>query len=118
MSKTIVNLMPYMIELATEEILNQYSNHYHRKLLTSPRFQQKLQTYVLSRIPGHYAVVEEDEVEQLCSVSMGCSDEHRQQIESLIHQGIQTLLSLQAEIDMPPVVEEHYSPARPSSWFG
>ncbi|MBE9178007.1 hypothetical protein IQ268_05335 [Oculatella sp. LEGE 06141] len=114
MPKTIVNLTLPVVNAEIEEILHSYSSH--PASFSVPNLRQKLLSYVLCRIPGIYTVLDEAE---LLSVNVGTlchAAEQRQQIDSLIHQGIQELMNAESQWS-----DRHTPPdsnMAPSSWFG
>lgn len=90
MSKTNVNLTISVVEAEVENLLRGYPYHPYQQAFAAPSLRQKLVAYVLSRIPNLYAVVEEQEFST--EVPLHCPPEQRQQVETLIHRGIQYLL--------------------------
>lgn len=118
MSKTIVNLTIPMVVSKLEGILDTYPYHPYHQAFSIPELRQKLLSYVMSRIPGQYTVVEESEVPIENLRSLCCSLEQQQQIEQLIHQGIRKIFQEDSDwIDrhIPQDVNPSFAP---SNWFG
>lgn len=119
MSKIIVNLITPVVVNEAEIILNAYPQAFYRKAFTASDLRQKLITYVLTRIPSNYTVVEEAD-EMILNAKPPCSSEQRQHIKMLINQGIQHILhepGEESQIDQP-LRESASTPAMPSTWFG
>lgn len=118
MAKTIVNLaMPAVIE-ETEDILGTYPHHPYQQAFSIPDMRQRLISYVLTRMPGVYTVVEDAEECLINHKSLCGALEHREEIQNLIHQGIQRILKEnQGWIDRH-IPEELDSELTPSNWFG
>jgi hypothetical protein len=119
MSKTIVNLTISVVNAEAEEVLESYPHHPYQQAFSAPDLRHRLISYVLSRTPGMYVVVEESQEQKINSQSYNCcSDTQRSQIEALIHQGIQQIL-----LDDPNWVANHIPQEAnpgftPSTWFG
>jgi hypothetical protein len=91
MSNTIVNLTISVVEAEAENVLRHYPAYPYQQAFSTPVLRQKLIAYVLSRLPSLYAALEEQE--DLVAEHLHCPPEQQQQIETLIHRGIQYLLS-------------------------
>ncbi len=90
MSKTNVNLTISVIEAEAESLLRSYPDYPYQRAFAMPKLRQKLVAYVLIRVPNFYAVSEEQEFST--EEPLYCPPEQRQQVETLIHCGIQRLL--------------------------
>jgi hypothetical protein len=119
MSKTIVNLAISVVNAEAEEVLESYPHHPYQQAFSAPDLRHKLISYVLSRIPSIYIVVEENQEQEINSQSRYCcSNNQRDQIEALIHQGIQQIL-LDDHDWLANHIPQDANPAfTPSTWFG
>jgi hypothetical protein len=119
MSRKIVNLVTPVVLDETKNVLNEYPKASCRSAFALPELHHKLIAYVLTRTPGIYAVVEEAEESVFNDKPVYCSVEHRQQIKTLICEGIEHILpesnSLHQSVSRD---EELTSPTNLSSWFG
>lgn len=91
MSRSNVNLAISVVETEAENLLHSYPYYPYQQVFAAPNLRQKLIAYVLSRIPHLYAVIEAQEFST--DELLHCPSEQRQQIEALIHCGIQFLLT-------------------------
>jgi hypothetical protein len=119
MTKAIVNLSLPLVIQQTEAVLETYPHHPYQQAFSIPDVRQKLICYVLSRMPGLYTVVEETE-RQFVNPSSMCSTlgQRNCQIETLIRQGIQSILSENLDWIDRHIPEEAESRQMPSNWFG
>ncbi len=146
MTKMIVNLT---LSIATETIdtlLQTYPQTPHRELFADPDLYQSLLTYVLSRIPNHYMVIEQSNhnvhhkgrkihngyhtqlrVEnQPASADQPADDAAlpppptlvQEDLANIIHQGIHDLLAQHPERLHRPYPCRDAVVLRPSYWFG
>lgn len=127
MSKTIINLSLSMVSEELDKILDSELFTLYTQALPESELRHKLITYVLSRIPGKYAVLEEAEAHHLNPAQLDWASEQRQHIRALIQQGIEQVI-----VQMKESVEADDSPSRqfvsdsvesernlmPSNWFG
>lgn len=90
MSKTNVNLTISVVEAEAENLLRSYPYFPYQQAFAAASLRQKLVAYVLSRIPNLYEVIEEQKFPT--EEPLHCPPEQRQQVETLIHRGIQYLL--------------------------
>ncbi|UBF27162.1 hypothetical protein K9N68_04130 [Kovacikia minuta CCNUW1] len=60
MTRTIVNLVTPVVMRETEEVLSTYSDHPYQQAFANPDLRQELIAYVLSRAPGSYVVLDEN----------------------------------------------------------
>lgn len=118
MSKTIINLtLPVVIE-ETEDILDSYPYHPYQQAFSIPDMRKKLVSYVLCRVPGVYAVVEEADRASIDPKSLCNSLEQRIRIENLIRQGIEQIVQENMDWIDRHVPHQTNSAFAPSSWFG
>jgi Late competence development protein ComFB len=121
MSKTTVHLTISLVETEAETVLHRYPYYPYQQAFSAPSLRQRLVAYVLSRLPSLYSVVEEQEA--LMQESLHCPPEQRSQVETLIHRGIQYLLSGSVRQVVPESTEtyedlEEMNVGFPSShWF-
>jgi hypothetical protein len=89
MSKTTVDLTISVVEAEADTLLRSYPFYPYQRAFSAPSLRQKLIAYVLCRVPGLYALIEQQAVdrEALC-----CPPAQQQQVETLLHRGIQCLL--------------------------
>lgn len=119
MTKAIVNLSLPLVMQEAEAVLETYPHHPYRQAFSIPDMRQKLICYVLSRMPGLYTVVEETERSLMNTTSMCSSlDDRKCQIETLIRQGIPSILNEHLDWIDRHIPEETESRQMPSSWFG
>ncbi|HEY9644744.1 MAG TPA: late competence development ComFB family protein [Chroococcidiopsis sp.] len=114
MSKTIINVAMVLVDKATDEILKTYPEHPHQQAFASAELRQRLAAYVLSRIPGLYVVTEES-MPVVDPESFPLSKDQQEDIERLIHQGIQHVLR-DDEFSFPEISVDIVM--SPSQWFG
>jgi hypothetical protein len=116
MTKTIVNLTVPVVVSEIETILETYSHHPYQHIFAHPDRREELVAYVLNRVHNTYTICDEDILQQEESLPRFCSLQEQEQIDALIHQGIQDLLRQHlAEWETP---EETDSSPAPSHWFG
>jgi hypothetical protein len=117
MSQAIVNLTLPIVNEKIDDILVSYPLDPHRIAFRNPELRQKLASYVLSRLSVVYVTM--DNAEAVCLTSpVGCysSDQH-EQINRLIHRGIDSLIRCQHR--QSHFASEAVDPAlTPSNWFG
>ncbi len=118
MTKTIVNLALPMIVEAVEDVLDTYAYHPYQQAFSIPDLRQKLISYVLTRIPGLYAVIEDTATCTPDPSSLGFSVESCKEIKPLIHQGIQQIVEENAEWVDHHIPQEVSPELTPSTWFG
>jgi hypothetical protein len=97
--KTTVNLTIAVVEAEVDTLLRSYPYYPYQRAFSAPSLRQKLIAYVLSRVPSLYAVIEaqvgaEDGLhgDGLHGDGLHCPPEQQQQVETVIHRGIQVLL--------------------------
>lgn len=129
MPQTIVNFALPIVAERIDEILAGYPFYPHQQAFSASERRQKLAAYVLSRIPGYYVTMDQAAACSLESPRNCYTAEQHQQIERLIHQGIEHLLT-QAETWEPYsddylLTDSSSQPSAkadatmaPSSWFG
>lgn len=118
MAKTIVNLVSMIVNQEAEGILNTYPYHPYQHAFSSPDMRQRLISYVLSRTPGLYAVVEDENSQTLSHETSCCPTVQRHQIAALIHQGIRKLIEEKPQWAHHRVPEATQAKFAPSNWFG
>jgi hypothetical protein len=113
-----------------EAVIATYPAHSDQQAFLNPMRRQRLIAYVLSRIPGHYAVIDDAVVSDgagdagipaIDTTHLYTSTGEKLQISSLIHHGIE--LILQEDSDRlkhcsPDASPETSARCGASSWFG
>jgi hypothetical protein len=117
MSKTIVNLSVSAVNSEVTQILAGYPQEPHQHLFADPGLRKKLIVHVLSRMPGLYAVIQEEEDLPTSADYPLLAEAEQQQIEQLIHEGIQQLVGESAP-EATHSDEETLPESSPSHWFG
>ncbi|HSM83379.1 MAG TPA: hypothetical protein VLS96_16960 [Nodosilinea sp.] len=118
MTQTIVNLTLPIVTDKIDDILAAYPLYEYRQVFAVPELRQKLTAYVLARLPVVYVTMDSSTASGLEASSDCYSCDQHDQINQLIHQGIQALLG------RPEIFRHRYSTERveaepvPSSWFG
>jgi hypothetical protein len=117
MSKTIVNLSIAAVNSEVTQILADYPQEPYQQLFADQALRQKLIVHVLSRMPGLYAVIQEEEDLPTSADCPLLAEADQQQIEQLIHEGIQHLTQ---EYSPEAVASSDETPPEnsPSHWFG
>lgn len=118
MSQTIVNLALSMVTEKINLLLQTYPWYPHQQAFVSPELRQKLTAYVLSRMPGLYVSMDQLSACSLESPVNCYSEEQHHEIDQLIHQGIEQLLSRALQYNHPFLTERSETLFAPSSWFG
>lgn len=118
MTRTIVNLALSVVIREIEDVLDLYPYHPYQQAVSIPELRQRLISYVLSRIPGHYAVVDDGLELAIDTTSLYTSTGERLQIESLIHQGIERILQEDSDWIDRHIPNEVSSGCAASNWFG
>ncbi|MGA7936771.1 MAG: hypothetical protein WCA35_24660 [Kovacikia sp.] len=119
MTRTIVNLLTSVIAREAEEVLSTYSNHPYQQAFSIPDIRQELIAYVLSRAPGSYAVLDENnqlQLEDFPALQPSFSD--KQAIRAWIHQGIHQIFDRYSESITKHIPEADDPRLEPSHWFG
>jgi hypothetical protein len=118
MPQTIVNLtLPVVLE-KINQILITYPQRPYQERFAAPELRQKLTAYVLSRLPVVYVTMEDIQACTLDSPSSCYSHGQHEQIEQLIHQGIDSLMvhhSALGQLTGNPISQ---AAGVPSNWFG
>ncbi|MBD2435849.1 hypothetical protein [Nostoc sp. FACHB-110] len=121
MTRTLVNITIPVVIKKLENILETYPHHPYHEALANPDVRQTLIAYILSRIPNQYITLDEEaKPDLLCSDSLCRSLEStsRIDIESIIHKGIEKVVSEQVE-NIHRYIPEVVDPATVAShWFG
>lgn len=111
MTHRLINLASPVVSERIDHRLAEDPGLLHQQALSGFDLRQKLETYVLSRLPSRYISLE---AHQTCSLgSSHCySDQQLRHIDCLVEQGITSLTNRWCQ---SPTLQEHYAP---SSWFG
>lgn len=119
MTKTIVNLATSIVVQEAEAILETYPYRPYQQAFAEPELKRRLTTYVLSRVPGVYVVINQADIAPHPVETLPVSLEQQEQIEILIHQGIQKILA-EAGADQNAAIDQNSEEAlgMPSNWFG
>ncbi|HEY9622326.1 MAG TPA: hypothetical protein V6C78_18355 [Crinalium sp.] len=118
MSKTIVNLALSIVLDKIETILETYPSHPYQQAFSIPDLRQKLVSYVLSRIPCHYTVIDDLGTAEVDLKNLYCSTEEDMHIETIIRQGIEHILQEDSDWVDHHIPEETDASFAPSTWFG
>ncbi len=138
MTKMIVNLTLSIATETIDNLLQTYPQSPHRELFTDPDLYQALLTYVLSRIPNHYMVIEQanhnghqvqlrlQHPSEFASIQPSDSEVAlptppslvQEDLAEIIHQGIRDLLAQHPERLHRPYPCRDMAVLRPSYWFG
>ncbi|HEY9762030.1 MAG TPA: hypothetical protein V6D07_05865 [Trichocoleus sp.] len=118
MSQTIVNLALPVVTEKINTILQTYPWYSHQQAFISPDLRQKLTAYVLSRMPGLYVSMDNSSACSLESPVNCYSQEQHREIDQLIHQGIEHLLSHALQQNYQTQSGRTETLFTPSSWFG
>lgn len=118
MPQTIVNLtLPIVVE-KIDEILDAYPFYPHQQAFATPDLRQKLTAYVMSRMPVVYVTMDDTRACFLESPAGCYSYDQQEQVNRLIRQGIETLLSGDYDWRQRHLTEQPEATLAPSSWFG
>lgn len=118
MTQTIVNLTLPIVTSKIDDILAAYPLYEYRQIFAVPDLRQKLTAYVLARLPVVYVTMDSGTACDVGSTDHCYSADQQDQINRLIHQGIDALLG------RPEIWKRSQSAGRveaesiPSSWFG
>ena len=118
MTQTIVNLTLPVVTEKINQLLKTYPRQPYQELFNSPDLRQKLTAYVLSRLPVVYVTMDNTQACQL-NDSVECySHEQNEQIERLIHQGIDTFIAHRHSLKRRQNSPLTAAATAPSDWFG
>jgi hypothetical protein len=118
MSQTIVNLTLPIVTSKIDDILAAYPLYEYRQVFAVPELRQKLTAYVLARLPVVYVTMDSGAACGLESTGNCYSSDQHDQINRLIHQGIDALLGRPEVWQRRPTPELVDAEPVPSSWFG
>ncbi|MDX2217092.1 MAG: hypothetical protein SFY66_27745 [Oculatellaceae cyanobacterium bins.114] len=118
MTKTIVNLALSVVIKEIEDALDSYPYHPYQQTFSVPEMRQRLISYVLSRVPGHYTVVDDSEEVFIDTASLCTSTTEKLQIEALIHTGIERILQEDSDWGDRHISHEAAPGCAASNWFG
>jgi hypothetical protein len=118
MAQTIVNLTLPIVTDKIDAILAAYPLYEYRQVFAVPELRQKLTAYVLSRLPVVYVTMDSSTACDMAPTGQCYSSEQHNQINQLIHQGIEALLGRPEIEQRRPSAERVEAEAIPSSWFG
>ncbi|HLP91056.1 MAG TPA: hypothetical protein VK184_21040 [Nostocaceae cyanobacterium] len=99
MTENTINLIIPLINKEIEEILATYPQSPYQDVFAHPNYKQMLLAYVLNQVPREYITMIEQKQKRdiqenkLTYLPM----EHLLHLESLVHQGIEQILSEQAQ---------------------
>lgn len=117
MTQAIVNLAQPIVREKVDQILQTYPLHPYQQAFAASDLRQKLVAYVLSRMPSLYVTFAEDPGCALTAPANCYSREQHGEIDQLIRQGIEHLLSQPAGW-LRSTAEAAEPELMPSSWFG
>jgi len=118
MTQAIVNLTLPIVTDKIDDILAVYPLYEYRQIFAVPELRQKLTAYVLARLPVVYVTMDSSAACDMASTGHCYTSDQHDQINQLIHQGIEALLG------RPEIWQTRSSPELveaepiPSSWFG
>ena len=118
MTQTIVNLTLPLVMDKIDDVLAAYPLYEYRQVFAVPELRQKLTTYVLARLPVVYVTIDSGTACGMASPGHCYSSEQHDQINQLIHQGIDALLGRPETWRWRPSAERIEAESVPSSWFG
>jgi hypothetical protein len=118
MTQTIVNLTLPIVTDKIDDILAAYPLYEYRQIFAVPELRQKLTAYVLARLPVVYVTMDSDTNCGLESSRHCYSSDQHDQINHLIHQGIDALLGRPEIWRSSPRIDRVEAEVIPSSWFG
>lgn len=118
MPQTIVNLtLPIVTEKITR-ILNTYPRGPYQEAFHSSELRQKLTAYVISRLPVIYVTMENARACDLDAPIECYSHDQHEQIEQLIHQGIESIMTHRSNPSKRQSAPLSKATDVPSHWFG
>jgi hypothetical protein len=118
MTRTIINLLNSAIANEVEEVLSGYADHPYQQAFAMPELRQELIAYVLSRAPGSYVVMDDQEETLSHWQALQSLSIPREIIHNWIHEGIQHILVRHAETIEQHIPEVDDPRLAPSHWFG
>ncbi|MBD2106461.1 hypothetical protein [Nodosilinea sp. FACHB-13] len=118
MAQTIVNLTLPIVTDKIDAILAAYPLYEYRQVFAVPELRQKLTAYVLARLPVVYVTMDSRTACDMAPTGHCYSSEQHNQINQLIHQGIEALLGRPEIEQRRPSAERVEAEPIPSSWFG
>lgn len=118
MLRTVVNLTQQQLIGEIESALDTYPYHPYQQAFAIPDLRQELVSYVLNRIPCDYGITNEHKVPLLnYKFHRGCLEEQLQ-IQSLIQQGIYSILEENSDWAISHLPKTVQCSFEPSHWFG
>jgi hypothetical protein len=118
MTQAIVNLTLPTVTDKIDDILAAYPLYEYRQVFAVPELRQKLTAYVLARLPVVYITMDSGEAGSLKATGHCYSSEQHDQINQLIHQGIDALLGRPEAWRHSSSADVTKAETIPSSWFG
>ncbi len=118
MTQAIVNLTLPIVTDRIDDILAAYPLYEYRQVFAVPELRQKLTAYVLARLPVVYVTMDSGAARGLEPAGNCYSSDQHDQINQLIHQGIDALLGRPEVWRHHPGTERVEAEPIPSSWFG
>ena len=117
MPHTIVNLALTVVSEKIDQALLNYPRYPHQRIFQRSDLRQRLEAYVLSRMPSLYVAIDNSRACSLEYPSRCFPHSQLLQMEQLIGQGIEKFLAMEA-LDPPTSSGEVDVSLTPSSWFG
>lgn len=118
MTQAIVNLTLPIVTDKIDDILATYPLYEYRQVFAVPELRQKLTAYVLARLPVVYVTMASSVAGGLDSTGHGYASDQQDDINQLIHQGIDALLGRPKTWRHRHGAELVEAEPIPSSWFG
>ncbi|MGB5973167.1 MAG: hypothetical protein WBG38_07600 [Nodosilinea sp.] len=117
MTQANVNSTLPVVADKINNILAAYSLYEYRQVFAVPELHQKLTTYVLSHLPVVQVTADSGAASDTSPAGRRCSAEQHDQIDRLIHRGIEALLG-HLEAQQGRRNTEPYKAAVSPSWSG
>lgn len=118
MTQAIVNLTLPIVTDKIDDILAAYPLYEYRQVFAVPELRQRLAAYVLARLPVVYVTMDSSIAYGLESTGHCYSADQHDQINQLIHQGIEALLGRPEIWQQRPTPGMAEATPTPSNWFG
>lgn len=118
MAQAIVNLTLPVITSKVEEALNSITTASHQNRFAVKELREELVTYVLRRMPTVYTTTETSQMWAFEAPIHCFSKEQQNQMNDLIHEGIDHLMQRHPPRNAAPQAAAQSSDSAPSNWFG
>ncbi|AFZ23415.1 hypothetical protein Cylst_1105 [Cylindrospermum stagnale PCC 7417] len=116
--KTLVNVPHQSVIGEIETVLDTYPYHPYQQAFANPDLRQELITFVLNRLPSFYSSISEEQIPLLNYKLPRNSFEQELHLQSLIHQGICSIIQEKTD-SMNNQPQELVQPVcEPANWFG